>query len=74
MKTLYKCRTYGVATRIPGMWATGMPMTTSDKKKPVYRCADTSECAHRRDFGGMSYCSDNLLREPIEKKPKEAKQ
>jgi hypothetical protein len=68
MKSLKHCRAYGIATRLTGAWAIGQPLTDKAKKLPMYKCKDTNSCRHRRDFGGMPYCSDNLLSEPILKK------
>ena len=73
MKNLLKCRTYGVATKVKGIYAIGPPLSKAKRKMPIYKCADTSECQHRRDFGGMAYCSERLLSEPITKEEKKVK-
>ena len=72
MSTLYKCRAYGIATRIKGLWAVGLPITDKKVRAPMYECTTTNKCEHKRVFGKIYYCSEKLLSEPINKGGKSA--
>jgi hypothetical protein len=59
MKTLSSCQAYGVATPFGKKWGNSL-----------FKCADTSPCNARRDFGGAKCCAESpILLVDKEKKP-----
>jgi hypothetical protein len=59
VKTLEKCKVFGIATPF------------SKKQGELFRCSDTSPCNARREFGKAKCCSESPMLLKEKKKPDE---